>query len=201
MRRFLMVVPIAVLALGGSTACASKGFVRRNVADVDRKVDSFGRSLENTQERTRKNEVKIGEVDEKVQIVDRKAVAAGAMARDASVSVLATSAKMDALDKSSKRLDYDLVFTQAEGNFRFGDSELPESAKAKIDEVIRQLVQDPKNVHIEIEGHTDRSGFAARPPCNGICTSTTASRSTRSTSSATGSRSPSPPTRPGPGAR
>ena len=44
-RRFLVAVPIAVLAVGGSTACATKKFVRTSVGEVNTKVDSMGRSL------------------------------------------------------------------------------------------------------------------------------------------------------------
>ena len=31
-RKFLVAVPIAVMAIGGSTACATKKFVRTNIA-------------------------------------------------------------------------------------------------------------------------------------------------------------------------
>ena len=63
-RRMLMVVPIAAIAVGGSTACATKKFVRTSVGEVNDKVDSLGRSVEETQERTRQNEGKIAEVDQ-----------------------------------------------------------------------------------------------------------------------------------------
>ena len=55
-RKFFVAVPIAVLAVGGSTACATKKFVRTSVGEVNDKVDSLGRSVEETQERTRQNE-------------------------------------------------------------------------------------------------------------------------------------------------
>jgi peptidoglycan-associated lipoprotein len=51
-----MAVPIVAIAIGGSTACATKKFVRTNVGQVNEKVDSLGRSVEETQERTRQNE-------------------------------------------------------------------------------------------------------------------------------------------------
>lgn len=56
-RNILFAVPIVVLAIGGS-ACATKKFVRTNVGQVNEKVDSLGRSVEETQERTRQNEGK-----------------------------------------------------------------------------------------------------------------------------------------------
>ena len=65
-RRMLMLVPIAAIAVGSSTACATKKFVRTSVGQVNDKVDSLGRSLEETQERTRQNEGRITEVDTKL---------------------------------------------------------------------------------------------------------------------------------------
>src|SRR5256885_781465 len=66
LRNFFVAVPIAALAIGGS-ACASKKFVRTSVGEVNEKVDSLGRSVEETQERTRRNEGRISEVDQKAQ--------------------------------------------------------------------------------------------------------------------------------------
>ena len=66
-RKFIMVVPIVALAIGGSAACATKKYVRTSVGDVNDKVDSLGRSVEATQERTRQNEGRISEVDQKAQ--------------------------------------------------------------------------------------------------------------------------------------
>ena len=71
-RKFFVAVPIVVFAIGGSTACATKKFVRTSVGEVNEKVDSQGRAIEETQERTRKNEGRISEVDQ-------KAAAAGAV--------------------------------------------------------------------------------------------------------------------------
>ena len=55
-RNFFVAIPIAVLAVGGSTACATKKYVRTSVGEVNEKVDSQGRAIEETQERTRKND-------------------------------------------------------------------------------------------------------------------------------------------------
>jgi hypothetical protein len=66
-RRMLFLVPVAAIAVGGSTACATKKFVRTSVGQVNDKVDSLGRSVEETQERTRQNESKIAEVDQRAQ--------------------------------------------------------------------------------------------------------------------------------------
>ena len=64
MRRFFIATSIAALAVGSTTACATKKFVKTSVGEVNDKVDSLGKSVEETQERTRRNEGKIAEVDQ-----------------------------------------------------------------------------------------------------------------------------------------
>ena len=158
LRKWFVAIPIAVLAVGGSTACASKKFVRTSVGEVNDKVDSMGRSLEETQERTRQNEGKIAQVDQKADQATQSARAAHGAANDARSAADAAAGKADAIDKASRRLVYEVVLSENEGNFKFNKAELPDAAKQKIDEMVSQLKQDPKNVFIEIEGHTDSVG-------------------------------------------
>ena len=161
-RKFFIAVPIVVLAIGGSTACATKKFVRANVGEVNEKVDSQGRAIEETQERTRKNEGRIGEVDSKAQAAGQSAQAAreAAAAAHSAANAVGSEAngKFDAIDKASKRLVYEVVLSEDQGNFKFGKTTLPDEAKAKIDEMVAQMKQDPKNIYLEIEGHTDSVG-------------------------------------------
>jgi outer membrane protein OmpA-like peptidoglycan-associated protein len=168
-KNLFLAIPVAVLAVGGSTACATKKFVRTSVGEVNDKVDSVGRSLEETQERTRQNEAKITEVDQKAQAAaqaaDQKATTAGSAAQQAqSAATQANSAataagsKADAVDKSLKRIVFEVVLSEDEGNFAFGKTLLPDEAKAKLDQMITQIKADPKGAFFEIEGHTDNVG-------------------------------------------
>lgn len=178
MRKFnqlMMVVPIAVFAVGGSTACATKKFVRTSVGEVNTKVDSLGRSVEATQERTRQNEAKISEVDQKAQAAntaaaaaDSKATAAGQAAQqaqsaasNAATAAKAADSKADAIDRHTKRIVFEVVLSQDEGNFAFGTTVLPDDAKAKLDQMVSQIKADPKGAFFEIEGHTDNIGDQA----------------------------------------
>ena len=68
-----MALSVAALAVGSTTACATKGFVRNRVGDVNDKVESVSKSLEETQERTQKNEAAIAEANQKIVQVDQKA--------------------------------------------------------------------------------------------------------------------------------
>ena len=160
--KFIVAVPLVALAIGGSTACASKKFVRTSVGEVNEKVDAQGRSIEETQERTRKNEGRITEVDAKAAAADSKAQAANeaaAAARSAATAVGAeANTKFDAIDKASKRLVYEVVLSEDQGNFKFGKTVLPDEAKQRLDQMVAQLKQDPKAIYLEIEGHTDNVG-------------------------------------------
>jgi peptidoglycan-associated lipoprotein len=158
LRKFIFALPIAAIALGGSTACATKKFVRTSVGEVNDKVDSQGRSIEETQERTRKNEGRISEVDQKAQAAAQSAQQANTAASAANDAASAVNGKVDTMDKASKRLVFEVVLSEDGGNFKFGKTQLPDEAKQKIEEMVAQLKQDPKNVFIEIEGHTDNVG-------------------------------------------
>ena len=162
LRKFFMAVPVTLLVVSGTTACASKKFVRTSVGEVNGKVDSLGRSVEETQERTRRNEGKITEVDQKAMAADQKAQAAGQAAANAQSTAVEVgskaNARFDSIDAANRRLVYEVVLSEDQGNFKFGQTRLPEEAKQKIDEMVQQLKQDPKNVFIEIEGHTDNVG-------------------------------------------
>ena len=168
-RRFLFAVPIAVLAVGGSTACATKKFVRTSVGEVNGKVDSLGRSVEETQERTRQNEAKITDVDQRAQAAAGAASAAAKDARGAADQASGAAkaaantasmagAKADEVDKASRRLVFEVVLSEDQGNFKFAKTELPAEAKAKLDEMIARIKADPKAAWFEIEGHTDNVG-------------------------------------------
>ena len=163
-RKFFMAVPIVAVAIGGSTACATKKFVRTSVGEVNEKVDSQGRAIEETQERTRRNEGRISEVDQKAGAAAQSAQTAkdaAAAAHNAATTVgTEANAKFDSIDRASKRLVYEVVLSEDQGNFKFGKTALPDEAKAKIDEMVSQLKQDPKNIYLEIEGHTDGVGAA-----------------------------------------
>src|SRR4051812_9513714 len=119
MRNLFLAIPIAVFAIGGLTACATQKIVRTRVGGVKEKVDSLGRSLEETQERTRQNEAKIGDVDKATQAAaqaaknaDDKAVSANSAASAAASTANSAVAKADEVDKASKKLMFEVVLNE-----------------------------------------------------------------------------------------
>ena len=155
-----------IVALGvGSSACATKKFVRTQVGEVNSKVETLTTSVEETQQRTRANEENIKKVDAKAEQVGIWAKDAQTSADNAKTSATAAQARADAagvkaeeVEKRSARLLYEVVLSEDQGSFKFGQSGLPDEAKTRIDQLISQLKADPRGAYVEIEGHTDNTG-------------------------------------------
>jgi len=162
MKKLVLVVPVLALALGGTTACATKKFVRGQVGEVNDKVESVSKSLEETQERTKANEAKIAEVDQRAQAAaqaaDTKATSAGQRADGAKTAAEAANTKAESVEKASKRLVYEVVLSEDKGDFKFGKATVPDSAIGELDQLVAKLKSEPNGAYIEVEGHTDNVG-------------------------------------------
>jgi peptidoglycan-associated lipoprotein len=161
MRKFIVVLSVAVIAAGSSTACATKGFVGKRVGVVNDKVESVSKSLEDTQERTRKNEGAITEASQKIVLADQHAAAANDTAVNARSAAVGAATKADAVEKATKRIVYEVTLSEDQGNFKFDQAQLPDEAKARLDEVVNQLKANPNGAYLEVEGYTDNSGAKA----------------------------------------
>jgi outer membrane protein OmpA-like peptidoglycan-associated protein len=164
MRKQVMVFAISAATLAAAPACATKGFVRESVGEVNVKVGTMGKSLEETQERVRQNETKIGEVDSKAAAANTAAgsaqKAADAAAGQAQEVGQRADASATAIEAETRKLIFETVISEDSGKFRFGAAELPDEAKSAIDQMVSSLKADKKAVWIEIEGHTDSTGDA-----------------------------------------
>jgi outer membrane protein OmpA-like peptidoglycan-associated protein len=132
--------------------------VRTSVNELNEKVDTLGQSVEETQERTRRNEGRIEEVDRKVSAAEQSAQRAKLAASEAAATANAAGAKADAVDRASKRLILTVSLSEDQGNFQFGTAELPPETKVRLDQLVAELKADPKGAFFEIEGHTDNVG-------------------------------------------
>src|SRR5829696_7798384 len=157
MKRFVSAIAISALALGGS-ACATKKMVKQRVGEVDSKVDTLSKSVEETQQRTKANEGRIGEVDQKAQAAAQRAQAAGQRADEAYGAADKVNARAEAIEARSKRLVYEVVMSEDKGGFKFGQAKIPADMQTQIDELVTQLKANPNGGFIEIEGHTDNVG-------------------------------------------
>jgi peptidoglycan-associated lipoprotein len=146
MRSFVLTVAVASLAVSG---CATKKYVAREVGEVNTKVDTLNTTVEQTQERVKRSEVRIDEVDKSAQsgVSEAKGSAAQAMTK-------ATEAEKAARGK----LIYTVTLSNDKVTFPVNRAKVSDDAKKLIDEAIAQLKAENKGVFFEIEGHTDSTG-------------------------------------------
>jgi outer membrane protein OmpA-like peptidoglycan-associated protein len=153
------------LTVAVAPACATKKFVRTEVGNVNGKVDTLAGTVEETQERTRKNEERIGTVDQKAEAAGKSATearaaadAAAGAAKDVDSKLGVERTRITSVEAASRKLVFEVTLSEDQGNFAFGKTALPDAAKMRLDEVIRQVKADPKNIFFEVEGHTDNVG-------------------------------------------
>jgi peptidoglycan-associated lipoprotein len=165
MRKTLLTASIITLTVAIVPACATKGFVREEVGAVNTKVDTLGGTVEQAQQRIGQNETRIGAVDQKAEAAGKAAADARGAATEArsaadkaQASATAVNGRVDAVVAATRRLIYEVTLSEDQGNFKFASADLPDEAKARLDEVVNKLKADPQNVFIEIEGHTDNVG-------------------------------------------
>ena len=162
MRSSLMTVGVIVTALSVAPACATKKFVRTSVGEVNDKVTTQGKSLEETQERVRLAEGRISETDAKAAAAGDaagKANAAAAEAANRATEVGRTAESRAAgIEAETRKLIFETVLSEDRGQFKLGKAELPADASAALDTMVSQLKADKKALWVEIEGHTDSTG-------------------------------------------
>jgi outer membrane protein OmpA-like peptidoglycan-associated protein len=146
MRSIVLPLVAAGLALSG---CASKKYVGREVGEINQKVDTLSGEVEKTQERVKRSEVRIDEVNQQAQagISDAKGSAREAMNR-------ATAAERAAKGK----LIYTVTLSNDKVTFPVNRAAVSPEAQALIDEAVGRFKAENRGVYFEIEGHTDSTG-------------------------------------------
>jgi peptidoglycan-associated lipoprotein len=164
MRNSLFMVGVFAVALSVAPACATKKFVRTSVGEVNDKVGTMGKSLEETQERVRTVEGKVAEADSKAAAAGDSAAKANAAAADAANRAgevgKTAEARAAGIEAETRKLIFETVLSEDRGQFKLGKAELPEDATAAIDNMVNTLKADKKALWVEIEGHTDNVGDA-----------------------------------------
>ena len=162
MKKTVLQVLVLVVTIAAASACATKGYVNEGLAEVNQKVETLSQSLEETQEATRENAQGVTTARREAAAAGDSAAAAGRSADEAGRSAADAGDRADAVGRQTEslmRLLYEVVLSQDQGDFKFDDAELPDGARDEIDRLASQLKSDaPKNVYIEIEGHTDATG-------------------------------------------
>jgi outer membrane protein OmpA-like peptidoglycan-associated protein len=143
-----IIIPLLVsgVALSG---CATKKYVSREVGEVNAKVDTLSAEVEKTQERTRRNEVRIDEVGKMAEagIAEAKGSADRAMTK-----------AVEAEKAAKGKLIYTVTLSSDKVTFPLNRSAVSDDAKKLIDDAIAELKAENRGVYFEIEGHTDSTG-------------------------------------------
>ena len=154
------VLVVCVIGLT-SAGCATKGFVRTSVGEVNDKVETLGQSLEATQQATKENAARIEQVDQKAGQAGTAAQSAQTSANAARTAADAAATKVTAVETSVRRLIFEVVISDDQGNFELGKADLPAEVRARLDELATKLKAAPAGNFIEVEGHTDSTGSTA----------------------------------------
>ncbi len=143
-KKTLAMTAAALLAVV-TTGCATKKYVKGEVAGVNQRVDGVQGQVEDAQTKLRdhdgritRNESATAEASKTAREALERAVAAGKLAEG--------------------KLLYETVLSDDKVKFGFDKAELADEAKAALDAFAAQLKTENKNVFVEIQGHTDNVG-------------------------------------------
>jgi peptidoglycan-associated lipoprotein len=132
----------AVLAgglwMGG---CATQDYVDKHVAGVHTEVVGVQGQVTGLQGQVRDHDTHLSALDQSTREAMERAEAAGKLAQGKFV--------------------YSMVLSDDTARFPVDRSKLSESAEAKLADLVAKLKTDNKNVYLEIQGYTDKTGSSA----------------------------------------
>ncbi|HWY66910.1 MAG TPA: OmpA family protein [Rhizomicrobium sp.] len=125
---FATAMAVSAIGLGG---CATKDFVREQVAAEDTKVQS-------TQSQVNQHETHLSQLDQSTKDALERATAAGKLAEG--------------------KFLYSMVLSDDSVKFKADSSKLSPEAQQRLTDFADKLKNDNRNVYLEIQGHTDARG-------------------------------------------
>ena len=158
MRTTVKMMALAAVIVLVASACATRGFVRTEDAVVDAKVDTLAGTVEETQERTMQNAERIDQVDQRAQAANMAAQTSQAAADAAQMAADEAGTQAGAVATAIGTLITEITINEAQGGFGSSRSELPDAARARLDQLVIQIQGAGQSAFIEIEGHTDNLG-------------------------------------------
>jgi peptidoglycan-associated lipoprotein len=142
MQRMKPAIFIAGIAALSLTGCATKDFVREQVAVVDTRVQanqsSTQASLSQHQASLDQHQAQLVKLDQATQDALNRATAAGKLAEG--------------------KFLYSMVLSDDSVKFPVDSAKLSPEAQERLTSFIEQLKNDNRNVYLEIQGHTDARG-------------------------------------------
>jgi len=144
---------LSVFMVAAVSGCATRGYVDEQLTEaLTAEINNVRTEIVKVQETVRSNEDAIGllkiRTQEQQELIEKKfSLVDEAVNRAKEGSKLITG-----------KLMFEATISDESIPFAFNKSELSEDAKAELDILAELLVQENKNVYIEIQGHTDDVG-------------------------------------------
>lgn len=158
MRTTVKMMALAAVIVLVASACATRGFVRTEDAVVDAKVDTLAGQVEETQERTMQNAERIDQVDQRAQAANMAAQTSQAAADAAQMAADDAGTRVDGVASAIGTLITEITINEAQGGFGISQADIPDAARARLDQLVVQIQGAGQSAFIEIEGHTDNMG-------------------------------------------
>jgi outer membrane protein OmpA-like peptidoglycan-associated protein len=145
----LFVGAVLFVALIASVGCASKGFVREEVAALDQKVEGVETSVEENQKRIKEH--------------DERLATLGSLVKEQETELSSQRTEFDNRISEVKaaaqgKLIFQETLRNEQAKFKFDSYELNDEAQIALDAFVRKLVEENRGVYLEIQGHTDSTG-------------------------------------------
>jgi len=145
---------LSVFMVAAVSGCATRGYVDEQLTEaLTAEINNVRTEITNVRETVRNNENAIGllkiKTQEQQEMMEKKF---------SLVDEAVTRAKEGSKVSATGKLMFEATISDESIPFAFNKSELSEDAKAELDILAELLVQENKNVYIEIQGHTDNVG-------------------------------------------
>jgi outer membrane protein OmpA-like peptidoglycan-associated protein len=147
-----LVATVVVLGLLSGTSCATKKYVLGEVASLDKKVEGMESTVEENQKR-------IKEHDERLSTL-------GSLITQNQSEMSQQKSELDGkIDEVRRFAQGKLILQEVlrndEAKFEFNSADLPDEAKAMLDQFVQTLISQNRGLYLEIQGHTDSTGEEA----------------------------------------
>ena len=133
-----MIAGAMVLGLVSLGGCATKKFVNEQVGQVSTRVDNVSGQVADVSAKVADHDTKLASLDQTSRDALQRAEAAGKLAEG--------------------KFLYQEVLTDDSMKFGVDKADLSPEARARLDAFVDKLKSDPRNVYVEVQGHTDATG-------------------------------------------
>lgn len=159
---------LALGLVGLTSACATKGYVRTRVDssahDLSARIDSNDQGIKANSNQveelngvTRDHSQKLSALDSGLKATDSKAQQAMSTGETAQNAANKAQTEVSTLDTKFQNRNHYVVLNEEQVRFKFNSAKLDESFKATLDDLARQLKENPDAI-LAMEGHTDNVG-------------------------------------------